>query len=133
MRCLDSLVRFSFTASLIALSSAALAEGAVRVLDCSVVQRCDASGKCEAASDKRTFRMEPVNLQDDGSGSYVMVFNDKKTDMQALSFAGPFYWSTTEERNTLLVSSETEFLWHQLTLTPTPSAHINYMRCKFTQ
>lgn len=111
----------------------AAAEGAVRVLDCVVTQSCDAGGACQPRSEQTRFRMEPVNLLADGSGSYVMVRGEEKTDMQALSFAGPFYWGPGDERNTLLASSETEFVWHRLELTPAPVATIRFMNCVFSQ
>jgi hypothetical protein len=111
----------------------ASAEGAVKVFDCVITKSCDASGTCKPVSEQTSFRMEPVNLLADGSGSYVMVRDGEKADVQALSFAGPFYWGTVDERNTLLASSETEFVWHRLELTPAPVAHIQFMNCVLSQ
>jgi hypothetical protein len=112
---------------------AARAEGAVRVLDCMTLKSCDAAGACKSYSEHTSFRMEPQNLNSDGSGSYIMVHNDERTDMQAPSFAGPFYWGSNDERNTLLANSETEFLWHRLELNPAPLVHIQFMQCVFRQ
>ncbi len=77
--------------------------------------------------------MEPQKLNPDGSGSYTMIHNDESTDMSALSFAGPFYWSSDDERNTLLANSENEFLWHRLELDPAPLVNIKFMHCVFSQ
>jgi hypothetical protein len=128
-----SFFALSLAALLASIPHGAMAEGAVRVLDCVVTQSCDASGACKPASEQQSFRMEPVNLLEDGSGSYVMIHGDAKTDMQALSFAGPFYWASDDERNTLLASSETEFLWHRLELSPAPVADIRFMNCVLSQ
>jgi hypothetical protein len=128
-----SFFALSLAALLASTPHGAMAEGAVRVLDCVVTQSCDARGACKPVPEKTSFRMEPVNLLEDGSGSYVMIHDDDKTEMQALSFAGPFYWASDDERNTLLANSETEFLWHRLELRPTPAARIEFMNCVFSQ
>jgi hypothetical protein len=127
------LATLSLAVVLVSIPHGAMAEGAVRVLDCVVTQSCDASGACKSASESTSFKMEPVNLLADGSGSYAMVHGDENTDMQALSFAGPFYWGFGDERNTLLASSESEFLWHRLELGPAPVANIQFMNCVFSQ
>ena len=114
---------------LLMLPHLAWAEGAVRVLDCKVMQTCDASGACEATSDEVTFRLTPKSLQEDGSGQYEISYRDIQASMEATSYAGPFYWTNGTERNTLLASSETHFLWHRLALDPAPQASINFLDC----
>lgn len=111
------------------LPALAQAEGAVRVLDCNTTQVCDAAGTCEAASDAVIFRMSPESLSADGSGTYKISYQDIEADMQASAEAGPFYWTRDVERNTLLASSETRFLWHKLQLAPTPQASILFLDC----
>jgi hypothetical protein len=37
------------------------------------------------------------------------------------------------ERNTLLVSSEAQFLWHRLELGPAPKATVRFLTCTFVQ
>lgn len=105
------------------------AEGAVRVLDCKVTQICDAAGVCQAASEEVSFRMAPEKLSEDGAGTYEISYRDIKASMQASSYAGPFYWTTGAERNTLLASSETQFLWHRLRLEPAPETKVHFLEC----
>lgn len=111
----------------------ALAEGAVRELACSVNKTCDADGICQDAGGDITFRMEPVTVTDDASGTYLIRYQDQQFDMQSLSFAGPFHWAADNEMNTLLVSSETQFIWHHLSLHPNPVARIQFLTCRFIQ
>ncbi len=111
------------------LPSLALAEGAVRTLDCQVRQVCDAEGACNKVSDTVQFRMAPQKLQEDGSGKYEISYAQEKAGMDALSYAGPFYWETKSEHDTLLASSETRFVWHRLVLDPTPAAKIIFLDC----
>ena len=118
---------------LLLLPCLAWAEGAVRVFDCNVTQACDAEGACETTSDQINFRMTPGNLREDGSGDYQVSYRDVEADMNASSDAGPFYWTTGNERNTLLASSETHFLWHKLTLAPTPTTNIYFLSCMLRQ
>jgi hypothetical protein len=54
-------------------------------------------------------------------------------EVAASSAAGPFVWDVGNERHTLIASSETEFLWHALTLAPAPTAQIRFLRCIFRQ
>lgn len=114
---------------LVALPQLAWAEGAVRVLDCKVTQVCDASGACEAESDDVSFRLAPENLHEDGSGTYAITYRAIQASMEATSEAGPFYWTMGSERNTLLASSETQFLWHRLMLDPTPATRVYFLNC----
>ena len=107
----------------------AWAEGAVRTLDCRITQACLATGACAAASDAVNFRMTPENLREDGSGNYQISYRDVQASMEATSYAGPFYWTTDSERNTLLASSETQFLWHRLVLDATPEASVYFLEC----
>ena len=77
--------------------------------------------------------MQPVDAGDDGSGHYRISYADVNAEMDAQSYAGPFFWTLAKERDTLLASSETLFLWHQLTLDPVPEATIRFLTCAFRQ
>lgn len=105
------------------------AEGAVRSLDCKVSQVCDAAGVCESAAEAVNFRMAPESLREDGSGTFEISYRETRARMEAYSYAGPFIWNTELERNTVLASSETRFLWHQLVLGSTPAASVRFMEC----
>jgi hypothetical protein len=115
------------------LSLAVHAEGAVRVLDCKTMQRCDAAGSCEARSEAIEFRLEPQALADDGSGQYLLRYRDVEVPMQALGEAGPFVWSVGSVRYTLLVSSETQLLLHALELAAAPATTIDFLECSVRQ
>jgi hypothetical protein len=104
-------------------------EGAVRLFDCTVVQVCNPAGSCERGSGTMTFRMEPVEVGPDGAGRYALKYDATEVVMDALSDAGPFVWAVGEERNTLLVSSGTQLLWHQLGLDPVPAASVRFLTC----
>ncbi len=108
-------------------------EGAERILDCSVKQICDAAGNCRPGSVQVTFRTEPVSLKGDGSGIYALSYGEIETMMEAQSPAGPFFWTVGNERDTLLASSETQFLWHQLTFDQVPEATVRFLQCAFRQ
>jgi hypothetical protein len=124
-------------------SFAVVAEGAVRIFDCNVTQVCDAAGACQPAADSITFRMAPVTLDATGAGQYLLSYGDRQElPMQAVSEIGPFLWSdgsggnngsNSEERNTLVISSGTQLLWHTLSLTEMPDASIRYMDCGLQQ
>ena len=124
---------FPLLAGMALLSQLAFAEGAVRELACVYERVCDASGTCADEAGEVTFRMQPVELADDGSGTFVIRYNDGEFAMQALSFAGPFHWSAPGEKDTLLANSETQFLWHKLVLGSRNAADSHFMRCRFTQ
>jgi hypothetical protein len=109
------------------------AEGAVRLLDCTVVQVCDGAGKCASAADVVRFRMEPVETGADGAGKYILQYGDVEAAMTASSDTGPYVWSVGEERHALLVSSERDFLWHRLVVDPAPAAAVRFLRCEFRQ
>jgi hypothetical protein len=111
----------------------ALAEGAVRVLNCTVTQTCDGVGKCAAATDVVTFRMEPIEIEPDGSGRYTLRYGDVQAAMMASSDLGPYVWSVGQERHALLVSSEHDFLWHRLVVEPVPAATVRFLKCEFRQ
>src|SRR3970040_1277640 len=96
------------------LAGAAWPEGAVRFLDCTAARVCDGAGNCQAESMQATFRMEPTETRADGSGTYTLSYGDAQAEMEAVSDAGPFFWTVGTQRNTLLASSETEFLWARL-------------------
>ena len=117
----------------VVLASGASGEGAVRVLDCTTSRICDAAGNCEPEAAERTFRWEPIQTQADGAGTYTLTDGDTEVPMQALSDAGPFFWSVGSQRNTLLVSSETQFVWHRLTLEPVPEGTVAFLTCAFRQ
>lgn len=114
-------------------AGAARAEGAVKLLDCTVLRVCDAGGRCEAGSDRVSFRMEPLELGSGGAGRYTLSYGDTRAVMQAMSDAGPFFWTIGRERDALLASSETEFLWHRLALEPAPAATVRFLSCSFQQ
>ena len=77
--------------------------------------------------------MEPDALGSGGAGRYSLSYGDITSAMQALSDSGPFLWNRSGERNALLASSETDWLWHQLTLAPAPASTIRFLRCEFQQ
>jgi hypothetical protein len=115
------------------LPTAGWGEGAVRLFDCTVVQVCDAAGNCEATTDAVVFRMEPVQVAQDGSGRYELQYGDTETAMSSVSDIGPFVWTVGAERHALLASSETNFLWHRLTLDPVPAATVRFLTCTIGQ
>ena len=114
-----------------------LAEGAVRVLECTIEQTCDSAASCNPDSGDISFNMEPIKLAADGAGNYLIryEFNGSafQADMEARSFAGPFMWDIDEDRNTLLANSEYRFLWHRLSISPMPQSGTHYLACDFTQ
>ena len=110
----------------------AAAEGAVKNLACTLERVCDAAGACEDASGELSFRMAPISLATDGAGSYKISYGDAEADMQAGSELGPFYWNVGAERHALLISSETRWLWHTLTVEPAPAATIHFLVCSLT-
>ena len=111
----------------------ALAEGAARRLDCETLRICDSTGNCKEQTETVNFRLEPMSLDDDGAGTYRLTYGDVQTTMKALTAAGPFYWSGDTERNTLMASSETAFVWHRLRLGNVVDADVRFLRCKFSQ
>jgi hypothetical protein len=127
------LVSLSMLGCVALLPSAGWGEGAVRLFDCTVVQVCNSAGSCEGGSGSVAFRMEPVQVGPDGGGRYELRYEDTEVAMDALSDAGPFVWAVGEERNTLLVSSETQLLWHQLTLAPVVAATVRFLTCTIRQ
>jgi len=110
----------------------AAAEGAVKNLACTLERVCDAAGACEDASGELGFRMAPISLAPGGAGSYKISYGDVEADMQAGSELGPFYWNVGAERHALLISSETRWLWHTLTVEPAPAATIRFLVCSLT-
>ena len=133
---LELIIRAARMAALVLiglLPGAAWPEGAVRFLDCSTVRVCDGAGDCRAESLQTTFRMEPVETRADGSGSYTLGYGATQAGMAAISDAGPFFWTVGTERHTLLASSETQFLWHRLTVAATAEATVRFLTCTFRQ
>ncbi|PXF31172.1 hypothetical protein WH50_11045 [Pokkaliibacter plantistimulans] len=119
-------------------AGSALAEGRLRILDCQITRHCDGAGQCAAGGEKVVFQMAPQHLDEGGAGSYQLSYGapgqgEVKLPMTATSYAGPFLWSMAEERDTLLASSESLFLWHQLRLTPTPQATVSFLSCTLRQ
>lgn len=110
-----------------------LAEGAVKLLTCRTATVCDAAGNCEQSAGEVEFRMEPLELEAGGAGTYRIAYGATEHDMTALSEVGPFFWVSDQERHTLMASSNTEWLWHRLSIVPTPSAAIRFMQCAFQQ
>lgn len=106
-------------------------EGAVKLLDCSVALVCDADGSCEAGSELVTFRMEPLETEVGGAGRYTIRYADVETAMEAVSDIGPFFWTVGGERDTLVASGETKWLWHRLTVDGGPEAAIRFLTCSF--
>lgn len=107
------------------------AEGNRRYFDCEMRQQCDADGQCTAATGVVNFELEPLAVGSDGAGRYALQYDDTNTEMDALSEAGPFRWSIGAEHHTLLASSETRMLWHQLDLAGIPTARIIFLSCAF--
>ena len=132
-----TLVRLILSGVILLLPFCALAEGAVRLLECSIEEACDPTGSCRPDFGDVVFSMEPLKLDADGSGSYLISYDmsniTQKSDMEAKSFAGPFLWNLDREMHTLLANSETNFLWHRLSLTPNPESSIYFLGCEFTQ
>jgi hypothetical protein len=104
-------------------------EGAVRVFDCESRQLCTGAGACQTTITALTLRMAPKTLSADGAGQYTMTFNNSGVTVEALSAAGPYLWTVADTRYTLLVSSNTELLLHTLTLTPAPTASVQFLMC----
>lgn len=113
------------------LPGGAMGEGSVRRLDCTVQRVCDAGGRCESGTGEIRFRMEPEKLDPAGAGSYTLSYGEIRAPMTALSDAGPFFWTVGVERDTLLASSETEFLWHRLEPGASPVTTIRFLSCTF--
>lgn len=108
-------------------------EGALRVLDCNKVLVCDESLTCQTESGQVVFNMEPLNLDENNAGSYTIRYDAVQVPMQGLSFAGPFHWRLDNGMHTLLASSESDFLWHSLTIDPQPVTTIRKLDCRFMQ
>jgi len=115
--------------TLLLLPATARAEGARRFFDCEVQQLCDAAGQCSVAANPVLFTLEPLAVGSDGAGSYRLSYDDNTVEMAALAEAGPFRWTLGAVHHTLLASSETRFLWHQLDLSGTPAARIAFLAC----
>jgi hypothetical protein len=115
--------------AILLLPAPASAEGARRFFDCEVQQLCDAAGQCDAAATPVLFTLEPLAVASNGAGSYRLTYDNDTVEMDALAEAGPFRWTLGAEHHTLLASSETRFLWHQLDLSGTPSARIAFLAC----
>lgn len=122
--------RLSLTLALL-MPAMALPEGAVKLLDCTVTRVCDAAGVCEPGSRKAVFRMEPIQLGAGGAGTFMITYAGTEAEMTAMSEVGPFLWAAGSERNALIVSSRTEWLWHQLTVEPTTKAAVRFLSCTF--
>lgn len=129
----DALVRMSALVLTSVLPGFVHAEGAVRVLECTVTMVCDAAGQCAGAAEPVSFRIEPLEVAETGPARYAINHGETQAEMQALTDAGPFFWMHGSERATLLASSETQWVWHRLVLEPRPSATISFLTCAFRQ
>ncbi len=110
-----------------------LSEGAVRILDCAIVRTCDAAGSCQPGTGGVIFRMEPRTVGPEGAGGYTLTYGDTQAEMEARSPAGPFLWTVGSERDALIASSDSQFLWHTLKLDPAPEATVRFLKCTFNQ
>lgn len=108
-------------------------EGATKLLECSVARVCDAGGVCEPAQGHVVFRMESTDIEAGGAGRYVLSYGEVKAEMDAMSNSGPFVWTVGSQRHALIISSETQWLWHQLELDPMPGATVRFLVCSFEQ
>jgi hypothetical protein len=77
--------------------------------------------------------MDPVALTPGGAGRYMLTYGDTEAEMDALSELGPFVWTVGSARHALIVSSETQWLWHELVLGAKPQASIRFLNCSFQQ
>lgn len=76
--------------------------------------------------------MEPIQVGAGGVGTYTLIYGDIEVSMNAMSEVGPFIWTVEAERNALIVSSRTDWLWHQLVSGPRPSATVRFLSdCSF--
>jgi hypothetical protein len=114
-----------------ALPALVWAEGAVRVLNCQTTQVCDAIGHCRTDGETLSLRMTPKALRSDGSGEFMLHYQDRDVPMETLSEAGPFVWQLEHDRYTLLANSSTQFLLHKLSLAAEPTASVQFMTCSF--
>ena len=117
----------------VSLPGTALPEGATKLLDCDITRVCDAAGLCEPASGHVAFRMQPTELEAAGAGHYTLDYGDVEAEMQAMSDLGPFLWTVGTQRHALIVSSATQWLWHELDVDPQPEATIRFLACSFQQ
>jgi hypothetical protein len=108
-------------------------EGATKLLDCMVARVCDASGNCEAASGQMVFRMDPIAIEAGGAGRYTLSYGEIEVESEAMSDLGPFFWTVGRQRHALIISAETQWLWHELELGPKPEATIRFLSCSLQQ
>jgi hypothetical protein len=125
--------RWLWLATLTMVPALAISEGDVRVLDCSFIRTCTAEGACRKDSGHVSFRLQPIRLDAAGAGSYTISYGQTKARMQAISRTSPFIWTVGNERDTLLASSDGDFLWHRMKIDPAPQATIRFMRCSFSE
>ena len=116
----------------VAFSAAIHAEGAVRRLQCSTERVCDAAGSCVSETGEATFLIEPVEVDAAGAGRYTISFAQAQAPMLAQSELGPFLWTLGTQRHALIISSETQWLWHTLDTAPVAAASIRFMQCRLT-
>jgi hypothetical protein len=115
------------------LSGIAHAEGAVRIIDCAIARVCDAAGACEPGSRHVAFRVAPIDVDAAGAGRYGLSYAEIDVEGDAFSAAGPFFWTVGNERDTLVASSETQFLWHRLIVDSTQQVTISFLTCALSQ
>jgi len=129
---------YPFLATLAALVLSCLAinsyaEGAVRVFSCNLERVCNEAGTCETEAGEVEFRLEPMQLDGNGAGSYRLSYEDKDVIMQAYSDTGPFTWRIGSDQHTLLVNSETGMLWHSLSLAASLQSRSHYLECTLAE
>ena len=108
-----------------------MAEGAVRVLNCQVVNTCDANGSCGAGLRNVSFRLDPVSVGSQGEGSYVISYDDVSADMFMQSFEGPIIWSEgRDDVQTLMVSGQTTLLWIHTQGSDPQSLAVEFLDCE---
>ena len=114
------------------LSPAGNGEGAVKTLDCEIPRTCDSAGVCADDSGRIDFRLEPIELEAGGVGRYTIRYGDAVAEADARSDIGPFAWTVGQARHALVISSDTQWIWHRLEPDST-AAIVHFMRCDFQQ
>ena len=58
------------------LPTLAFAEGGERILACRTVTACDVNGHCTAQDVQTVFRVQPVKVDADGAGQWLLSYDD---------------------------------------------------------
>ncbi|MGZ9809777.1 hypothetical protein ACXN5S_04875 [Pseudoroseicyclus sp. H15] len=125
-------MRYAPLLMLLLAAPTAQAEGARQVFDCTITQRCGASGACAPGHDRVTFTLLPEETEADGAGIYRIEWGDEIAEMQATTALGPFTWAEGDERHTLLISNEANMLWHVLDMARADSS-VAFLTCEITR